>query len=247
MAIETVFFDLGNTLLYNREVHREKIRRACAEMANEFRALGYTISPEELAARHFENLTAYYDFRELDYIELSADMVLRKSLREMGLAEIPEQDIIRLLHRFYSVTQQNWFLTPGVPETLSALKASGRKIGLITNASYEADVRFLLKRHHLENWLDPVIISARVGFRKPRREIFAHALELAGGTKETSVMVGDSLLSDMYGAGKFGMGTIWFKKHLPQNGQDLSIFTPDRSTLSMEEIPLILENWENKV
>lgn len=243
MNIETVFFDLGNTLVHNRELHHETIRKACRALADECVNLGYMVDPAELARRHFEGLIAYYEFREMDFIELSADVVLRKTLHELGVTDVLEQDLIHMLRIFYEVTQQNWFLTPGALETLSALKGNGLRIGLISNASCEADVMQLLKKNDLEHFLDPIVISARVGFRKPRAEIFACALEKAGSRKEAAVMIGDSLLSDIYGAGKYGMRTIWFKRYYPENKSDSMLFAPDQIAMSMEEIPVILNDW----
>ncbi len=244
MNVETVFFDLGNTLVHNRELHHETIRRACRALADECVNLGYSVHPVELARRHFEKLTAYYEFREMDFIELSADVVLRRTLQELGVTDVLEQDLIRMLRRFYEVTQQNWFLTPGVPETLSALKENGLRIGLISNASYEADVMRLLNKYDLERFLNPIVISAHVGFRKPRAEIFAYALEKAASSKEAAVMIGDSLLSDIYGAGRYGMRTIWFKRYFPENKGDSMLFAPDQIAMSMEEIPVILNDWK---
>lgn len=244
MNVETVFFDLGNTLVHNRELHHETIRRACRALADECLNLGYTVDPAELARRHFERLTAYYEFREIDFIELSADVILRRTLQKLGVTDLLEQDLIRMLRRFYEVTQQNWFLTPGVPDTLCILKEGGLRIGLISNASYEADVMRLLNKYDLARFLNPIVISAHVGFRKPRAEIFAYALEKAGSSKEAAVMIGDSLLSDIHGAGKFGMRTIWFKRYYPENKNDGMAFKPDQIAMSMEEIPAILNDWK---
>ena len=49
-----------------------------------------------------------------------------------------------------------------------------------------------------------------VGVNKPDKAIFQHALDVAGATKETSLMIGDSLEADVYGALNFGMDAIYF-------------------------------------
>ena len=45
---------------------------------------------------------------------------------------------------------------------------------------------------------------------KPDSAIFQHALDLAGATKTESLMIGDSLEADVYGALNFGMDAIFF-------------------------------------
>ena len=54
MKIATVFFDLGNTLLYSDVPSPERVQAACRVMADEFAGRGYPVTPVEFAA----NLTA---------------------------------------------------------------------------------------------------------------------------------------------------------------------------------------------
>jgi len=49
-----------------------------------------------------------------------------------------------------------------------------------------------------------------VGVNKPDKAIFEHALALAGAEKSQSLMIGDSLEADVYGALNFGMDAIYF-------------------------------------
>ncbi len=54
-----------------------------------------------------------------------------------------------------------------------------------------------------------VTISESVGVRKPRPEIFRHALEALGVEPEETVHVGDNLDADIRGASLLGMRPIW--------------------------------------
>ena len=56
----TLFFDLGNTLLYSLDPGDENIKIACVHAAAAFAELGYLIRPNDLAAAHYHNLTRYY-------------------------------------------------------------------------------------------------------------------------------------------------------------------------------------------
>ena len=55
-----------------------------------------------------------------------------------------------------------------------------------------------------------VIIAEDVGVNKPDKAIFEHALNQANARKQESIMIGDSLAADVYGALNFGMAAIFF-------------------------------------
>lgn len=70
----------------------------------------------------------------------------------------------------------------------------------------------------LNPYFSNVIISEDVGVNKPNPLIFEYALDKAKAVKEHSIMIGDSLEADIYGALGFGMDAIFFnplKKEKP--------------------------------
>nr|WP_199157834.1 YjjG family noncanonical pyrimidine nucleotidase [Pedobacter sp. ASV2] len=73
---------------------------------------------------------------------------------------------------------------------------------------------------NLNPYFHNVIISEDVGVNKPSPVIFQHALDKAKARKEESIMIGDSLEADIYGALNFGMEAIFFnplKKEKPED------------------------------
>lgn len=62
----------------------------------------------------------------------------------------------------------------------------------------------------LNPYFTNVIISEDVGVNKPNPIIFQYALDKAKASKEESIMIGDSLEADIYGALGFGMEAIFF-------------------------------------
>lgn len=63
---------------------------------------------------------------------------------------------------------------------------------------------------NLNPYFEHVIISEDVGVNKPNPLIFEYALDKAQALKAESIMIGDSLEADIYGAMGFGMDTIFF-------------------------------------
>ncbi|MCZ4242955.1 YjjG family noncanonical pyrimidine nucleotidase [Pedobacter punctiformis] len=75
----------------------------------------------------------------------------------------------------------------------------------------------------LNPYFQNVIISEDVGVNKPSPVIFQHALDKAKARKEESIMIGDSLEADIYGALNFGMEAIFFNPHKKQKPQDVNL------------------------
>ncbi len=244
MNISTFFFDLGNTLLHNHHLNDDSIRTACRRMSERFSSLGYNVDPQELGERHFHALKQYYGGRDIDYIEQSADLILQYTLTQMGFPILPPKDISQALSAFYASTQENWDLTPHAVETLESLRAQQKKIGLITNASYAEDIRQLLKKHQLTHYFDAIVISAEVGYRKPRQEIFDIALSQTDSQPQGSVMIGDTYGADIFGAKQKGMTAIWFKRYVATKVQEIPSCQPDAIITDLAELPTVIQNLE---
>ena len=204
----TLFFDLGNTLLYNRDPGDENIEIACVHAADAFAGLGYLIRPNDLAVAHYHNLIRYYAIRDGDHIEHSAEQIFIQTLEEFGFTDLPAKDIHTAIQAFYAYTQSSWYLIDGVPELLGALRREGHTLGLISNASSVQDVLTQLQSHRLSDFFTSVNISAAIGFRKPRREIFEAALKDVGAEAGNAVMIGDTFIADILGAKRMEMARV---------------------------------------
>jgi len=86
----------------------------------------------------------------------------------------------------------------------------------------------------LNPYFNNVIISEDVGVNKPNPKIFEYALARAKAIKEDSIMIGDSLEADIYGALDFGMEAIFFnptQKQKPDNVKNEIIHLEELLTL----------------
>ena len=87
---------------------------------------------------------------------------------------------------------------------LGALRATGLKIGLLSNTARDLDE--FVAHHRLT--VDAVLTSGSHGKTKPHQAIFERMLELLGVEPGEAVMVGDTLEDDIEGARRVGMGAI---------------------------------------
>jgi YjjG family noncanonical pyrimidine nucleotidase len=112
-------------------------------------------------------------------------------------------------------------LYPGVRDMLEALLAEpGVSLALVTNGLSDV-VRARVARLELGRYFRVIAISQELGTAKPAPEIFEHALAGLGSPgKETALMVGDSLSSDIQGGRNAGIATCWYnpRRHVGGDG-----------------------------
>ena len=99
-------------------------------------------------------------------------------------------------------------LFPDAAQTLSVLRTSGLKLGLITNGSIRMQSR-KLQCLALAAMFDTVLISDAEGISKPDPQIFHRALDRLNVSPARSVFVGDHPEVDVAGARAAGMQAIW--------------------------------------
>jgi len=130
----------------------------------------------------------------------------RRTFIELGLHpdQVPlafEDDYVKLCP-----TKTNLF--PHAHETLQYLQGK-YTLHLISNGFKEAST-LKIGNTNIGQYFAEVIISEIVGINKPDPAIFEHALKVAGALKSESLMIGDSLEADVYGALNFGMDAVFF-------------------------------------
>lgn len=99
-------------------------------------------------------------------------------------------------------------LLPGALELLEALKPHCR-LGLATNG-LRAVQRKRLAGSPAAPYFDGVFISQEMGVGKPEAVYFQRILEALEARPETTLMVGDDLLSDIQGAINAGLDCVWY-------------------------------------
>jgi HAD superfamily hydrolase (TIGR01662 family) len=109
---------------------------------------------------------------------------------------------------------QHFELYDDVPDVLRAIRATGIKIGLISNT--QRCLASFQSHFDLEGLFDVTISSADHGYMKPHPSIFQAALEQAGTGSAESVMVGDSLAHDIEGARRLGIRAVLVSRSGPR-------------------------------
>jgi 2-haloacid dehalogenase len=109
-------------------------------------------------------------------------------------------------------------LYDGAREVLESLSDSA-SLALVTNGLSEVQ-RTRVDRLNLAPFFDAIVVSSEVGVAKPSPGFFDVVFERLGWpSKETALMVGDSLTSDMRGGHDYGLATCWYNPGRRQTNQ----------------------------
>ncbi len=126
------------------------------------------------------------------------------------------------------------YMIPGAKELLEELREH-YKIYIVTNGSVTTQPpRF--RDSGIEDLTDGAFISQKIGLQKPSEEYFSYVFRETGAKKESTLLIGDSLSSDISGGQKIGMDTCWYNpKELP-----MPEVAPTYTVKNFDEIKKIL-------
>ncbi len=83
------------------------------------------------------------------------------------------------------------------------------RMAVISNFDHGPTVEQALRMHGIRERFEVVLVSADVGWRKPRPEIFREAFSRMGIDARDAIFVGDSPEVDVLGAQAVGLDVIW--------------------------------------
>lgn len=95
---------------------------------------------------------------------------------------------------------------PDVIPALDSMLSAGLRLAVVSNWGWHAPE--LLQTLELARHFEVMSISARVGYQKPHRAIFDHALDLLELPPERAIHVGDDLEADVLGARRAGIEPV---------------------------------------
>jgi putative hydrolase of the HAD superfamily len=200
-----IFFDLDHTIWDFDKNAEETLRELFVIHQLEELGLSSADSFIEVYTRNNHRLWREYHLGNISKEELR-NARFNETFLELGMQPdlVPvgfEDEYVRLCP-----TKTNLF--PHAHETLAYL-ASKYTLHLISNGFKESQ-SVKINGTDIGKYFQHVIVSEMAGANKPDKAIFEYSLNLAGATKTESLMIGDSLEADVYGALNFGMDAIYF-------------------------------------
>jgi HAD superfamily hydrolase (TIGR01549 family) len=141
-------------------------------------------------------------------VEVTASASLVETLAALGEQELTEPERTEALAEFFTPEIEAIVPVEGAGETLNALAERGLRLALLSNATDAAYVAEAIRRLGWSRYFDPLVVSAALGVRKPRREAFDAVLSRWPLHASEVAMVGDSLYHDVQGARERGLFAV---------------------------------------
>ena len=247
MTPRAVTLDLWNTLI-GEDLAGESSRRRNAERISRslrvLREAGEEV-PEQALVDAFAEAHRLVDADHARGIDLTFDERVRQvlSLVDPGLsARVDSHTIVRL-----GAALDGPFLAhpprllPGVVKTLRALAGLGVALAIVSNTGLTSPGGYglFLEAHGVRRLFRVLSFSTGHGVAKPTERIFQATLETLGVQPRDALHVGDDLRTDVAGAHRAGLRTVWV------SGVDPSVpeVPPDFTITEIAELPAVVERW----
>ncbi len=240
--IRAAIFDLGNTLITCRPWFWVELHTLVSETLAELARQGHlSVANEWPDAEQADQMYAeIHDRNRTEPREITAAEVMVQIAGHLNL-ELDPAAVDVALEAVYRACVP--FVEPcaGAHETLARLRDAGYRLGVLSNARYGPFVRWALEAAALMPYLEAVVSSADVGWRKPSAQAFQVLLDLLGVSAHEAVYIGDYYPYDIVGAKTTGMRAIWLRAPYSPVGEAMDAIIDELT----EAVP-VLERWQQE-
>ena len=125
--------------------------------------------------------------------------------------EITKELCLEISDRFLDFCASKPGVISGAHEVMDYLKQRGYRMHMCSNGFHEVQYK-KLDACGLRDYFDTIILSEDAGVNKPSKAYFDYALKLSGASRETTLMIGDNLQSDIRGALNAGLDAMLFNR-----------------------------------
>ena len=197
--IKAIFLDVGNTL---RIVVQDEAFQ-CAAKQELMDLVGAQGSCEEFFKTLVSRWDAYRKTSKKSLIEASETELWTKWL----LPDYPAERIAPIhgkLTRLWRDRDGRRVPRPDARETIVVLTRRGYILGIIANTITETEIPDWMESDGVTGYFKAVVLSSKVGWRKPMPEIYWEAARRVGVPPENCCYVGDNPIRDVEGTRRAG-------------------------------------------
>jgi 2-haloacid dehalogenase len=214
MRYDTVLFDADGTLLDFARSEREALRDV-------LRSHGIEASDEQLSV-YSEINDSLWKMLERKEIERSVLVYHRFELfaQRYGYTF----DAKQVSGEYIDTIATKGYMLEGAQEMLERLLGKVRMY-IVTNGAAKVQ-KGRYARTGIAKYFDGIFISEEVGYNKPDLRYFLEIERSIGDLdKSRTLIVGDSLSSDIQGGVNFGIDSCWYSPSSPERESDLPTYT----------------------
>lgn len=208
--IRNILFDLDDTLFDFRQAEKIALSKTLLHIGIEPKA--------EMLARYSDINLAQWKLLEQGKLTLEEVKVRRYQLffDEIGIAYSAKH----ATEYYENLLGTGHYFVDGAETLLTTLSGSYR-LYLVTNGSTAVQKR-RIESAGISKYLNDVFISQEIGFDKPHPEFFDYCFsKIPQFKKQETLIVGDSLSSDIKGGKDSGITTVWFTADTSEKSSEI--------------------------
>ena len=224
--IECVMLDLDDTILDFHKAEAIAISKTIGD---------FGVEPTQEVLDLYHNINRWH-WQQLELGKMTREQVLVNRFGALFSQLGKQADSVACARSYEKNLSQGHYFLPGAQEALDRLYGKYR-LFLASNGTARVQ-HSRLTSADLYRYFEQVFISQELGFNKPSKEFFdACFAQMPGFSPEKTVMVGDSLSSDIQGGINAGITTIWVNPKKENCGS----IHPDYQIENLTQLEVLLE------
>ena len=174
--------------------------------------------------RYFDDPQAFYDayweanidlWGRYSKGEITRDYLIverfRRPLSVSKEMEVTEQLCLEMSDKFLDFCSTKSGVVEGAHELMDYLRDRDYRMHMTSNGFHEVQYK-KLAACGLRDYFDTIVLSEDAGANKPSQAFFDYAFSKTGAKPETTLMIGDNLQTDIFGAMAAGMDALLFNR-----------------------------------
>ena len=167
--------------------------------------------------------------------EITRDYLIVERFRRplsVGMGtEVTEAYCLEMSDKFLEYCSNKPGTVEGAHELMKYLHAKGYRMHMTSNGFHEVQYK-KLAACGLRDYFDTIVLSEDAGVNKPSPAYFDYAFKQTGAKPETTLMIGDNMLTDIQGAMAVGIDALLFNRW----GYDIKSGDPEAPTFVVSEL-----------
>jgi HAD superfamily hydrolase (TIGR01549 family) len=239
MPLKAVLFDMFDTLMLIEKDH-EFYPPALQRMYHYLKEQGVDVPFERFQETYIRERDRLYAQADLTLEEPHFNVRVSETLKSLGYNYPTSNPLVAAAtNEFCEEFMKYVRIDPDAENVLKQLHGKYR-LGVVSNFAIPECVFKLLKAGGIYGFFEVVVVSGEINKRKPRREIFEHALTMLDVSAAQAVFVGDTLDADVEGSKAVGMRAVYIERRL----QNPVKTCPDQKIKSLKELPSALQHCQ---
>lgn len=231
--IRNVLFDLDDTLFDFHKAEKIALTKTLVH---------FGVDPTEETLALYSTINAAH-WKRLELGEISREEVKVGRYRELFKTIGVECDPVKATAYYESMLAIGHYFMPGAPELLEELYRKYR-LYIVSNGTAKVQ-EGRIGSSGIAKYMDGIFISQILGANKPDKQFFDICFaEIPDFSLSETVIIGDSLSSDIKGGINAGITTVWFNPKGIENDNDIK---PYYTIKELSEVPGLLSQISAKI